>query len=261
MSPARRLRGLKDAIKARRGSSNPLVRSGARTLHSVYAALLEVGDVATDPMRRSFVPLRWFREAELHQASGDTGFDRYPAIFAASRRYFEGRRNLNLLSFGCSTGEEVVTLRNHFQDAFIVGVEINPRSLAICRARSLDDRIVFLASDRDSVWRRGPFDAIFCLAVLQRHPSKVARDAPANLAPIYPFARFDDQIRQFERMLKPGGLLVVHAKAYRVEDSTVADRFLPLENAPFLGPDGPKYGPDERPLPTSATAGSLFVKA
>ncbi len=100
--------------------------------------------------------------------------DRYPRIFAACRDYFGGAPDLRILSYGCATGEEVLTLRRYFPAATIVGAEINEYCLAVARRHAVDDRIAFIESDSAAIRSRAPFDAIFCMAVLQRTPTLVA---------------------------------------------------------------------------------------
>lgn len=103
---------------------------------------------------------------------------RFPRIFRICRDYLGGRENLRILSYGCATGEEVFTLRNYFPHAFIAGAEINRRSLSVAKRRSTDDRVVFLEPDARRIRALGPFDAVFCLAVLQRQPERLKPRAP-----------------------------------------------------------------------------------
>ena len=211
-------------------------------------------------MRRSFIPLRIFQGQRLHQASGDTAMDRFPEIFSACRDLLRGRTELNILSFGCSTGEEVLTLRHYFPEASITGADINARSLALCRGLPVDERIHFIHSDRNAIERIGPFDAIFCLAVLQRHPSRLIRDPPANLRRTYPFARFDEQMKDFDRWAKPRGLLAFYGTAYPLSESSVARNWEAVRLPSELPADGPKYDRFERPLEGRAEVGGIFRK-
>ena len=67
--------------------------------------------------------------SRVHQTSPDTSEDRYPVLFdLASKLAPDAER---ILSFGCSTGEELQAIRRRFPDAEIVGAEINPRSRKI----------------------------------------------------------------------------------------------------------------------------------
>ena len=62
----------------------------------------------------------------LFQPCGTTSDDRYPNIFEQVRKLAGDGTNVRILSFGCSTGEEVFSLRQYFDEARIVGLDINP---------------------------------------------------------------------------------------------------------------------------------------
>ena len=98
-----------------------------------------------------------------HQGPNPRALNRYPEVFAAAAAAPDARR---ILSFGCSTGEECVTLAEYFPKAEIVGADINPVILLQAR-KHRSDRIRFVyASDR-ILSGLGGFDAIFCMAVLR----------------------------------------------------------------------------------------------
>lgn len=120
---------VKKALRARRASGSAIVRHGISTIFAAYRA----GQFFVDGRVRSVVLLNAFNK-EVHQTTLYTSMDRYPGIFAACQSYFAGRKELRILSYGCATGEEVVTLRRYFPRAFITGAEINRRSLAICKS-------------------------------------------------------------------------------------------------------------------------------
>lgn len=230
-------------------------------MEAVYSRLVRAVTAVNDPERRSIVLTKLLDGNRLHQAASSTAMDRYPEIFAACRDFFGDRSDLNLLSFGCSTGEEVLTLRKYFPTAFITGAEINRRSLALCRKRVVDDRISFIRPDRGILWRRAPFDAIFCMAVLQRIPLKrIQGEFPTSLKSIYPFERFDAQVTQFDQLLKKGGLLVVHAKAYALYQASVSANYELLAKAPEPRPDGIKYDRESLRTADSWGLGSIFIK-
>ena len=90
-----------------------------------------------------------------------------PTIFSACRDYFDGKQDLKILSYGCSTGEEVLTLRQYFPNAHIIGADINKHSLAICRKLPVDEKITFIYSTPSEIQKYGPFRCNFlhgCLA-------------------------------------------------------------------------------------------------
>src|SRR5262249_14240005 len=127
----------------------------------------------TDATYRSIALVRLTKSRELHQTTVFTGMDRYPDIFKACKDYFRSQLEPKVLSFGCSTGEEVLTLRQYFPDAWITGADINKRNLSHCRKLVVDSRINFVHSDLATIQKHGPFDAIFCMAVLQRTPHTI----------------------------------------------------------------------------------------
>jgi hypothetical protein len=222
--------------------------------------------VLTDAEYRSILLLRIFNRENLHQTTALTAMDRYPRIFSACRDFFGDRQDLKILSFGCSTGEEVLTLRRYFPSAFITGAEINRRSLASCWKRNVDDRIAFVYSDRETIPRHGPFDAIFCMAVLQRTPMSIEDDHITSLKRIYPFEKFDRQVSELDLLLKKNGLFVVHHTPYQFSEASVAANYLPLANHLPLERAGPgardfrRFDRNSERLERAVSGGSIFIK-
>ena len=200
-------------------------RDGARSITRSENPVLQF---AFDPQYRWKFWVRLFKPSQVHQVAARTRMDRYPEIFGALRDHLGADADVTMLSFGCSTGEEVMTLRQYFPRARLVGAEINPRSLATARARGLDDRIHFIHSEPRTIAAEGPYDVILCMAVLQRDPQLVIRNNITSLAKAYPFRQFDSTIRELDGWLKPGGLLVVHHAHYLVTDTGVAAHYAPL---------------------------------
>ena len=251
---------LRQALRASRQSRNPLIRAVAGLLFEAREALRAAHAFLTDGTYRSVALVRCLRPGAVHQTTVLTWLDRYPQIFRACREYFGQRHDLRLLSFGCSTGEEVLTLRAYFPSAWITGAEINRRSLAACRAQMVDDRTSFVYSTRRAIRARGPFDAIFCMAVLQRTPHTVEGEGITSLQDIYPFEKFERQISELDSLLRPGGLLIVHHAQYRVRDTTVGARYT-LLTVPDLPPDRlPLFDRNSVLIPGGTRDGSIFVK-
>jgi cyclopropane fatty-acyl-phospholipid synthase-like methyltransferase len=189
-----------------------------------------------------------------------TGLNRYPDVFSECVRYFGGKSGLRILSFGCSTGEEVVTLREYFPDAEIVGAEINKRSLKKCRALKVDDKITFVHSSDDRLGKLGTFDAVFCMAVFQRTPQYIADAGIRDLSRIYPFAKFEKQIDFLSDMVKTNGLLIVHFTQYNLEDTRAALKFSAFGDCTQRSYDMPVFDKHckfiESPIPWH----SIFIK-
>ncbi len=227
MSP---LDGLRRWIHRNRVSPH----SGARFVVSAFDRVNACRLFCTDAAFRSTVWLRLWHGGVLHQTTSLTWLDRYPQIFSSCREYLHGRHRLRLLSFGCSTGEEVLTLRTYFPTATIVGAELNRRSLRACRRLPVDDKIRFEYSDDSVLEAAGPYDAIFCLAVLQRTPHWIDAREITSLRRIYPFAKFEERVHTFDRWLKPCGLLAIEHSQYRFTDASVAAWYRPLDAGPRM---------------------------
>lgn len=227
-------------------------------LAAVYRALRAPLRFCLSAEYRAIVSLRLFRSADVHQTTVLTGMDRYPQIFPVCRDYFAGRTDLRILSYGCATGEEVLTLRRYFSSGLIVGAEINPHSLSVARSRAVDDRMVFVESDPALIRQHGPYDAIFCMAVLQRTPMRVAEAGIRDLRGIYPFDKYDAKVTELDSWLKKGGLLVVHNSQYSLADASVGSKYEPLEGARHILNPRPRFDRDSRRCDVPAY--SVFVK-
>ena len=250
---------IKRALQTHRNAANPAVRLGVASIYAVRDAASATKQFLTDPKYRSLVLLKVLNPG-VHQTTVVTWMNRYPAIFASCRAYFGSQSDVRILSYGCSTGEEVLTLRQYFPSAFITGAEINRRSLAICRKRQVDGRIAFVHSDRKAIREHGSYDAIFCMAVLQRTPQLVEEMGVESLKKIYSFEKFDRQVSELDAVLKINGLLVIHHAHYLLADAAVGARYQPLEGVDQEVSTGPKFGKDSARLPTVVTPGSIFIK-
>ena len=82
------------------------------------------------PLLRS---LSWRFSPHRFQPFNFTRADRYPWPFAFARDQLPA--NANILSFGCSTGEEIISLKAYLPSAHIRGQDIDPRNVAIARRR------------------------------------------------------------------------------------------------------------------------------
>lgn len=153
----------------------------------------------------------------------------------------------------------LLTLRRYFPSARIVGAELNGRSSALCRKRKVDDRITFVRSSHEMIRSHGPFDAIFCMAVLQRTPHLIEAEGTTSLKEIYPFERFDNQVSELDRSLKPDGLLVIHHAQYLFGDASVASRYAPLPGEMESTYDSPRFDRNSQRLEKAPT-GSVFIK-
>lgn len=202
---------------------------------------------------RALLWTRLANGAAVHQTSGTSWSDRYPELFDLAAKLAPDARRI--LSFGCSSGEELEALRRRFPDAGIVGAEINPRLRKLAAVRmAADPSVRVVAPGRID----GSFDAVFALAVLQRLPDQVAKRGVMDLSRSYPFERFDAAVSSLGARIRPGGLLCVTNAHYRVEDSSAAALFDAVDGSPAM--PHPLFGRDSRRLSPDAVARSIFRK-
>jgi SAM-dependent methyltransferase len=155
---------------------------------------------------------------QQHQLTSTTYFDRYPELFNEIK-HISGAHDgaINILSFGCSTGEECFTLRVYFPKAKIIGVDINEGNLRKARERNEDANIHFLRSDTRTISLNGKYNIILLLSVLCRWED--TRDLE-SCEKIYPFKKFEETVGSLVSQLLMGGLLVIYNSNFRFEDST-----------------------------------------
>lgn len=190
------------------------------------ARLVRLCRIAFSSAYRNEWRLHRHRPGGLFQPYGKTSFDRHPRIFSFVQQHLAGVSAPRLLSFGCSTGEEVFTLRRYFPHAEIVGVDINPHSIRLCRKQlslSSDGNIRFELADSPDAEPDSSYDAVFCLSVL-RH-GDLGIDTPASCEHLIRFADFEKLVAGFARVLRPGGYLAIRHSNFRLADTASAAEF------------------------------------
>ena len=156
------------------------------------------------PAYRSRIWYSWKYSNLYHQFSNYTKLNRYPDLFEAARLYFANQENIKILSFGCSTGEEVESLSNYLPQAEIVGVDINLWCIEQAQKRYPQHRFVHSLSPNFEALVG--FDAIFCLAVFQNPANRHDKEREISA---YAFSQFEKQLSILDKKLKPNGLLFI----------------------------------------------------
>lgn len=217
-----------------------------------------------DPHRRALRIARETQGDQLMQWSSATFADRYPEYFTALQQELANVGRPRILSFGCSTGEEVFTLRRYFPDAELTGIDINAHSIALANAalarRADQTGITFRCAGSLDDEPSAHYDAICAMAVL-RH-GELTRLRPASCEAYLPFEKVERAVAGLIRCLKPGGLLMVSNCNYRVIDMACASGLTIVFSDPLgLTQPEPLYGPDNLKRDSPVNCEVIFRKA
>jgi SAM-dependent methyltransferase len=213
-----------------------------------------------DPAYRHMCRLIRSRPKAVFQPFNDTAPNRYPRIFSFVQSELGRDSEASILSFGCSTGEEVFSLRHYFPRAFIKGIDLNRGNIAVCRRRidrEGDPRLAFEVGD--SLRSEAPcsFDAIFCMAVL-RHGDLRGQTRSDHLIR---FADFAATIDDIDACLKPRGLLIIRHSNFRLCDTPAAAGFETILRVPVGGQGStPLFGADNLLMPGAEYPDTVFRK-
>jgi SAM-dependent methyltransferase len=193
--------------------------------HPVLAPLRQVWAYLRNDWVREGARMRRQRPENLFQPYSYTSMNRYPRCFAFARDTLGESSALNLLSFGCASGEEAFTLAHYFPPARITGIDINARAIATARRATppaFAGRIRFEAASSAQAEPEGAYDAVFAFAVFR---DDALRDSPPRCDHLLRFADFDQAMSDLARCLKPGGLLFLRHAHFRFGDSSAAKDF------------------------------------
>lgn len=216
-----------------------------------------------DPHERAVRRVETLSPGLLLQPSNYTKYDRYPWLQYFLLDVFRKGQTPKILSYGCATGEEVFYLENHFPDAELVGIDINPRNINICNRKLVkrrgQSRPKFRCAGSPVDETSENYDAILCLAVL-RHGA-LQDIMPASCAPWIDFATVDNLVSELARCLKPGGYLIIWNSHFRFADMSVAAQFKAVLTDQSGGwANTPLYGRDNQRLDCPDYCDAVFQK-
>lgn len=143
-------------------------------------------------------------KAQYHQFSNFTIPNRYPDLFKMAQKHFATIDKPKLLSYGCSTGEEIASLKSYLPNSICVGVDINAWCISQAEKKYGQSDVQFLHSLSLEFELMTDFDVIFCLAVFQNPKNRHEKERNVSA---YPFAQFEAQLMDLDKKLKSGGLL------------------------------------------------------
>ena len=157
------------------------------------------------------------------QNATHTAILRYGPEMQVAAARIGARKDLKILSFGCSIGDELLSLRSHFPDAELYGCDVDERALAVAQATMANDpRCTIFRSTEHSIREFGPFDLVSACSVLCRNPS------PPDYSAVFPFREFERVLATLDESLNPGGLLVLVNLGYRFQDSDLIRSYRPV---------------------------------
>ena len=207
--------------------------------------------------------LHFERPRGLFQPAATTSQNRYPTLFQFVRDNLGDGADRRILSFGCSTGEEVFSLRRYFPIARIKGIDINRRNIRECRKRLAriggDPGLSFEIAGSAVAEPMGCYDAVFAMAVF-RHGG--LGEAPPRCDHLIKFGDFERSVGELARSLKPRGLLILRHANFRFGDTATASAFRRICAARSNSKSAPTplYGPDDRLLSDGQTDDGVFEK-
>lgn len=180
----------------------------------------------------------------VYQDSCCTEINRYPEIFERAAALVPSG---NVLSFGCSTGEEVRSLKALNNAWEVHGVETNLKSLMT--ARQSDPEGIYVSCVEELPLNA--YDLVFCMSVLCRFPPV------EDQGPYFLFSDFEKAVSAIDSVVSlNGGLLILWNAQYDFRQTSTALNYEPCSLQLRRGISG--FAPDECLL-QKKTPGSGFV--
>lgn len=214
---------VKKYIKNLEHSGSPLKR---RVFFCYYCLMLFRRFFISASYRTSTIT-RWRYGNAHYQGEVFTQTNRYPLLFSKCAEALAGIESPSILSFGCSTGEEVATIGEYMPQASIMGIDINDWCLRESRKKYAASRFAFYHRFSSTFEDAQSFDVIFCMAVFQHTSNRKSKNN--EIARRFTFQQFEQEIVLLDQKLKPGGLFIIDHTDFSFMDTAVATRYQPLD--------------------------------
>lgn len=169
------------------------------------------------------------------QIKTSTSPERYYDFTPTLAEWLARKDRPRVLSFGCSTGDELGVFALLAPNADVLGVDANAEVLDVARARfASKPGYSFALSDWETIRAHGPFDLIMANHVLCRHPESAKID---DLSDLFPFAEYEDAMSRLVECLAPDGVLMSVGGNYLIPDVAACGHLVGVDtpNYPFNG--------------------------
>lgn len=197
-----------------------------RLLFRLIQQVWKLSYIFTDGSYRYGILTRIRYGSRYHQQVTFTTQNRYPLVFQACADYLATVANPRILSFGCSTGEELISIGAYIPGAQIMGIDINHWCLRQCQKRNKNPRFSFHHRFSKEFEISSGFDAIFCMAVFQRTENRTNSDN--SLAQGFLFEQFEAEVAYLDKKLKNGGLFIIDQADFSFTDTVCAKNYDPI---------------------------------
>ncbi len=171
------------------------------------------------------------KQLNLINSAQATALNRYHReylfLLNCSKKIFNNEK-LNILVFGCSFGEEPITLSHYFPEAQIdaCDVENTPAFDYVKKRFKNSKRISVLPSNSELFMKIQRYDIIIANSVLC-----INTKDEGVLVTKFPFSKFEDLLTNLSGLLKEGGIMMMINSSYSPTDSNEFNKnFKPLSS-------------------------------
>ena len=215
---------MKEKIKTYKNSNNPFLKVIYNFLLYPYKTYQFI---TNSRVRNEYISS--LTNKDQNQVSTFTKENRYPTLFKITKEYFKKQnkpfKKINILSYGCSTGEEVKTLNDYMSNSNITGIDINKWCIKQAKNKYKNSNFLFTSKFNEIETKK--YDAIFALAVLQYTINRTAKEN--SIAQKFLFEDFEREVIKLDKLLKPNGLLIIDHADFNFLDTEISNNYLTLE--------------------------------
>jgi hypothetical protein len=219
------IKNLKERVRKFKDSGNIFERYIYILLNILKISVL----LLTNARLRAELFAKWRKKSNHYQISTYTISDRYPLIFKECSNYLKQIESPQIISFGCSTGEEVRTIGKYIPNAIIYGIDINKWCIKQCIKQNITATHFFYHRTSKEFETLQNVDAIFCMAVFQKTDDRIPGKKTDNK--FFTFQSFEKEIILLDYKLKKDGLLIIDFSDFNFTDTVVSKKYVPLDFA------------------------------